>query len=112
MRESSVDATLTRIDCADRSWAEVMSLCFAFKGDEARADVVQIEPIWGPVERYSLGERAQAASQAGTSLPTEAIQRDIWQYPPSEVSDLRQMAARDLIFRTPGAPDGNTDATG
>lgn len=101
MRESSVDAAQTRIDYADRSWAEVMSICFAFMGDTARANVLQIEPIWGPVERYSLSEKASAASQAGTSLPVEAIQRDIWQYPPAEVTDLRQMSARDLIFRTP-----------
>lgn len=109
MRESSVDAAQTRIDHADRSWAEVMSNCFAFMGDTDRADVVQIEPIWGPVERYSLSEKASAASQAGTSLPTEAIQRDIWQYPPAEVTDLRQMAARDLLFRTPAAP-GDPDS--
>lgn len=103
MRETSVDAAQTRIDHADRSWAEVMSICFAFMGDEARADVTQIDPIWGPVERYSLSEKADAASKAGTSLPTEAIQTDIWQYPPAEVANLRQMSARDLIFRTPAA---------
>lgn len=111
MRESSVDAAQTRIDYADRSWAETMSICFAFMGDEKRADVVQIEPIWGPVERYSLSEKASAASQATTSLPVEAIQRDIWQYPPAEVIDLRQMSARDLIFRTPAAT-GDSRTTG
>lgn len=101
MRESSVDAAGTRIDYADRSWAEVMSICFAFMGDSMRADVTQIEPIWGPVERYSLSEKADAAAKAGTSLPREAIQTDIWQYPPAEVENLRSMAARDLIYQTP-----------
>lgn len=112
MRESSVDAAQTRIDHADRPWAETMSLCFAFMNDAKRADVVQIEPVWGPVERYSLSEKASAAAQAGTSLPREAIQTDIWQYAPSEVATLRQMSARDMIFQPPRTPSGDASATG
>lgn len=111
MRESSVDAAQTRIDCVDRSWAEVMSNCFAFMRDTVRADANQIEPIWGPTERYSLSEKASAASQAATSLPREAIQTDIWQYAPSEVAALRQQAARDMIFLAPRQPSGNPSPT-
>ena len=101
MRESSVDAAQTRIDHADRSWAEVMATCFAFMGDKVRADVTQIEPVWGPVERYSLSEKADAASKAKTTLPDEAIQRDIWQYEPAEIPNLRSMRGADLLFQTP-----------
>lgn len=101
MRESSVDAALTRIDYADRPWAEVLANCFAFMGDAARADVTQIEPIWGPVERFSLSEKASAASQARTTLPDAAIQTDIWQYAPAEVPTLRAMRGADLLFQSP-----------
>lgn len=111
MRESSVDAAQTRIDCADRSWCEVMSNCFAFMGDDLRADANGIEAIWGPTERYSLSEKASAAAQAATSLPREAIQTDIWQYAPSEVANLRQQAARDLIFQTPRVTGGDAGST-
>lgn len=116
MRESSVDAAMTRIDYADRSWAEVMATCFAFMGDTVRADVTQIEPIWGPVERYSLSERADAASKAKTTLPDAAIQTDIWQYAPADVPVLRAMRGADLLFQAPSlsAPtstEGASDGT-
>ena len=104
MRESSVDAAQTRIDHADRSWAGVMADCFVFMGDEERADTTQLEAIWGPVERYSLAEKASAASQAKTTLPDQAIQRDIWQYPPAEIPYLRTMKAADMMFQQPGQP--------
>lgn len=109
MRESSVDAAGTRIDYVDRPWATVMATCFAYMGDDERADVTKVKPIWGPMERYSLVEKAQAAAAARTTLPDSAIQTDIWQYPPAEVPELRAMRAADLIFLRPGqAPDGAT----
>lgn len=119
MRETSVDAAGTRIDHADRSWAEVMSTAFAFMGDNQRATLADIEPIWGPTERYSLSERADAASKAKTTLPDEAIQTDIWQYAPADIPNLRAMAGKDLIFQAPQAPSavpplqlgGATDGT-
>lgn len=101
MREEHVYAVEACRDHADGSWAEVMATCFAFMGDEERAQVEQIEPIWGPAERYSLAEKADAASKADKSLPLEAIQRDIWQYDPAEIPNLRVMRGRD--FLTAGA---------
>ena len=102
LREQHVYAVEACRDSVDRSWAEVMATAFAFMGDLERADATQIEPIWGPAERYSLQEKADAASKAATSLPREAIQRDIWQYAPAEVQELRTLTGRD--FLTSGAP--------
>lgn len=95
-----------RRDRADGSWAETMSLAFEFDGDDTRSDVTQIETIWGPIERYSLAQKADAAQKANPKvpLPSEAVQRDIWQYDPAEIPGLRQMAGRDLIFQAPGQP--------
>jgi hypothetical protein len=67
MREKEVDAAQECIDYADGSWAELMSTAFAFMDDEERADIAQLEPMWGPVERYSLSEKAEADSKAGSS---------------------------------------------
>ena len=106
MRESSVDAALCRIDHADRSWAEVIATGFAFMGDDARSDPTGVEPIWGPTERYSLAEKADAASKASTSLPVEAIQTDIWQYPPAEIPNLQAMRGRDVLFQIPDLSRG------
>ena len=102
--------------CEDRrdrfapSWAEVMSLAFLFGGDAKRSDVEQIEPQFGPIVRYSLTEKSNAASQAKTTLPDEIIQRDIWQYEPAEVQEIRRMRGRDLLNQ-PQVPGGNPNAT-
>lgn len=101
MREAHVYAVESCRDHVDRPWAEVMATCFAFMGETKRADAESIDPIWGPVERYSLAEKADAAAKAGKSLPLEAIQRDIWQYTPAEIQQLRIMRGRD--FLTAGA---------
>jgi hypothetical protein len=80
-----------------------LACAFEQKGDSQRADLAQIETIFGPVERHSLQQKASAASLANTSLPREAIQRDIWQYPPAEIADLRLMTGRELLFVKPTA---------
>ncbi len=97
MREEHVYAVEACRDQVDRPWATVMAMCFAFMGDTKRSKPEDIEPIWGPSERYSLAEKADAASKAGTTLPNEAIQRDIWQYDPAEIPNLRIMRGRDFL---------------
>lgn len=103
MREQHVYAVENRRLHADRPWALVMAGCFALMGDKKRAVASKIEPLWGPAERYSLAERADASSKA-ERLPTEAVLRDIWQYDPAEIPTLRQLAGRDLLTRPGLAP--------
>lgn len=105
IREEHVYKIENRIDHAGAGWARTMSLAFLFSGDASRADVTQIEPIWGPVERFSLAQRADAAAKAKDSLPVEAIQRDIWQYAPAEIPNLREMRGRDVYYQ-PVTPTG------
>jgi hypothetical protein len=105
MREEHVGAVEACRDYAEGGWAEVMATAFAFMHDDKRADVTKLKPIWGPVERFSLSERADAASKAITTLPRAAIQTDIWQYPPAEVARLRQQAGADLLGQ-PAQPNG------
>jgi hypothetical protein len=115
MREQQTFAVKACIRHVDREWAAVMADCFAFMGDKERSQVEQIEPIWDPIERFSLAERADAASKAATSLPREAIQRDIWQYAPAEIPNLRILEGRDFLTNgggqpQPPAPAGGTGA--
>lgn len=98
MREEHVYAVEACRDHADRPWADVMATAFAFMGDTERAKAEAIEPLWGPVERFSLSEKATAAAQASTTLPREAIQRDIWQYAPAEIPNLRVLDGRDFLL--------------
>lgn len=99
MRESHTDAVGACRAYAAKGWREFQATAFAFTEDaeyRRRADEAEIQVLWGPAERYSLAERADAASKA-QDLPTEARWRDIWQYDPSEIKSLRALAGRDLL---------------
>lgn len=98
LREEHTAKCEDRLDRFDHSWAKSMSLAFAFAGDEARADLAQIESMWAPILKYTLTDRAQAASQAVSTLPLEIIQRDIWQYEPAEVQEIARMRGRELLL--------------
>jgi hypothetical protein len=100
-KEEHLTQVEDRRDRAENEWAKTLATTFAFEGDTARADVTKIEVIWGPLERYSLAQKGSAAAQAKDSLPKEAIQRDIWQYDPAEIPQLRTMAGRELLFIQP-----------
>lgn len=97
MREEHVYAVEACRDHAEAGWAEVVATAFAFMGEDERAQQSQIEPIWAPIERYSLSEKASAAVQSRDILPIERIWTDIYQYPPSEVINLRQLQGRDRL---------------
>jgi hypothetical protein len=97
MREEHLYKIGDRIARVDRRWAQTMGNAFAMQGDEQRADIGQIESIWGPHERFSLAQRADAASKVRGILPTEAIWTDILQYSPKDVARLRELRGRDLV---------------
>lgn len=112
MREKEVDGTEECCDYAEGSWAEVMATAFAFMGDTDRADVAQIEPMWAPLQRYTLQEKAEASSKAGR-LPLERQWTDIWQYDPAEVPIMRQQLGADLLTNpvtTPATQPGAVPA--
>lgn len=111
MREEHVNKILDRRDRAEGAWARTLAMAFAFQGDTVRSDISQIDCLWGPIERHSLGEISQAVSQLKGSLPREAIWTDIMQYAPAEVQDrLRPMwaaeQAEQLLFGPPAAGAG------
>ncbi|MCM0622501.1 phage portal protein [Nocardioides bruguierae] len=115
MREEHVNKVQDRRDRTEGSWAETLAMAFLFQGDTERADVSQIECLWAPIERFSLGEMSQAASQLAGILPREAIWTDILQYSPADVQErLRdQWAAQqatDLLYAATSAT--STGATG
>lgn len=98
-REEHVYDIEDRRDRADSGWAETLAMAFEFQNDTERADVAKIEPIWGPAERFSLSERADAASKLYKILPNEAILTDVLQYAPADVADrLRALRGADLLY--------------
>ena len=110
MREESVVTVEDRQKRVDPEWRSVMADLFSFvEGDnraeaQARADVTLIECDWAPIERYSLEQRANAASQVAQVYPREAIWTDVMQVQPNRVPDLRSLAGRDLLFQPPQIP--------
>lgn len=100
LREEHVYKVEDRRDRADGAWAETIAMAFLFQGDTERADVRQIQTIYGPVERFSITERASAASSLKGTLPWEAIMTDVLQYEPADVQErLRSQRASDLLFQ-------------
>lgn len=103
-KESELGATDACIDHATVAHAEVLSIAFEFMGDQARADIAQIEPMWAPTERYGLTEMAEA--DAKSSLPRAEKWTRIWQYAPADVKRLRQLEGQDLLTQPTSAPAG------
>lgn len=112
MREEHLYKVEDRLDRVSPRWARTIATAFAFQGDTERADVAAIEAIWGPIERFSLAQMADAAAKVDGILPVEAIWTDVLQYAPDEVPNLRALRGRDLLFSglsggsggTPGQP--------
>lgn len=105
LREEHTFKCEDRRDRLSGGWARMMSLAFLFAGDKERARLDAIEPMWAPVVRYSLSEKGSAAAQAKDSLPLDVIRRDIWQYAPAEVQEMRNLDGRDLMTRLDAAGD-------
>lgn len=94
-----------RIDRANGPWARTMGMSFGFQGDRVRSDVTGIDPLWGPTQRYSLAQMADAGQKAKGILPIEVIQTDIWQYSPADVVErLRPLRARDALYEDQPTP--------
>lgn len=102
-REGAVFRTEDRMTRAGACWASTMSLAFEMAGDTARAELAQIEPLWKPVERFSLSERYSANVQAKTGdVPWRTRMTDILGFSPDQVARMELERATDL-FLTPEA---------
>lgn len=103
LREEHTFKCWDRRDRLSGGFSRLMSLALEFEGDTERAKLEDIEPMWAPVVRHSLSEMGSAAAQAKESLPVDIIRRDIWQYSPSEVQEMRNLDGADLLRRLSGS---------
>jgi hypothetical protein len=97
MREEHLFKINDRIERVDPRHSEVMAALFAFSGDTARADVTQIRTMWGPIERYPLEAKADAASKVKGIMPNEWIWTEIMQVHPSELPRIRTLMGRQQM---------------
>jgi hypothetical protein len=105
-REGLIFKTGDRIVETDDPLELVMSHAFRFAGDEARARRSDMEVLWAPPERFSLAERADAASKA-QDIPWRTRMRDIWQRTPQEIERMETERATDALLAPQPVPAVN-----
>ena len=99
-REGLVFKAEDRIARATSGWSKVMSLMFRWLGDQERANLLDLEPIWKPAERYSLAERADANSKF-QDIPFRSRMSLIGQFSPAEVAQMEvERAGEQLLIET------------
>lgn len=106
-REGLIYRVEDRLTIASAGLAQAMSLAFETMGDQTRADVSQIETIWAPIERLSLGERYSAASQAvAAGLSPQTVRREVLHFSPQQLEQASEddALARILAPRPPQRP--------
>ena len=111
-REGLVFKTEDRIARATPGWSKVMSLLFRWMGDEERAALLDLEPIWKPAERYSLAERADANSKF-QDVPFRSRMSIIGQFTPAEIAEMEvQRAGETLLTEALLGPAPETSPVG
>lgn len=96
-REGLVFKTEDRIARVTPGWSKVMSLMFRWLGDEVRATLLDLEPLWKPAERYSLAERADANSKF-QDIPFRSRMAIIGQFSPAEIAEMEIERAGEAIL--------------
>ncbi|MCH9835716.1 phage portal protein [bacterium] len=98
-REGLVFKTEDRIARASAGWSKVMSLVFMWLGDDTRAALLDLEPLWKPAERYSLAERADANTKFA-DVPFRSRMSLIAQFSPAEIEEMEsEKASESLVAR-------------
>jgi hypothetical protein len=96
-REGLVFKAEDRIARASAGWSKVMSLIFKWLGDDVRANLLDLEPLWKPAERYSLAERADANVKFA-DIPFRSRMSLIAQFSPAEIEEMEvEKASESLI---------------
>lgn len=96
MREGLVFKAEDRIARAKASWEQTLSIAFRFAGDDERANLSQLKSLFRDPQRYSLQERADAATKA-TDLPLDERLVSIWGKSPADLPGLRAQRSADLL---------------
>jgi hypothetical protein len=99
-REGLVFKAEDRIARASSGWSKVMSLMFRWIGDNERASLLDLEPLWKPAERYSMSERADANSKF-QDIPFRSRMSLIGQFSPAEIAQMEvERAGEQLLIET------------
>lgn len=75
---------------------ELFKMAFAFAGEVDRT--ANIELLWGPVESFSLGEKANAVAQTRGVLSRPRQLQDIMEMTPDQIQQNEQELQQDAIL--------------
>lgn len=104
-REGLVFKAKDRLLQLGEPWEDVMSLAFLFQGDEQRAKRGDMEVIWASPENFSLAERYDAASKAGSAgVPWRTVMSDILQFSPQQIDRMEAERATDMFLASIAQP--------
>jgi hypothetical protein len=104
-REGLVFKTNDRIVQTGESWENVMSIAFAFAGDEVRANRRDMEIVWASPERFSLASQYDAATKAqAAGVPWRFIMSQVLQLSPQMIDRMAAERASDLFAMMAAAP--------
>lgn len=80
-----------------------MACAFLFAGDETRADVGSMHIDWAAPDRFSLSEKADAASKAmAGGMTWRATMEEVWQFSPTQIEEMEK-DRREEALRAQGA---------
>ena len=96
-REGLVFKAEDRINRVTPGWAKVMSLMFSWIGDDERAQLLDLEPLWRSAERYSLSERGDANSKF-QDIPFRSRMSLIGQFSPAEIAEMETERAGEALL--------------
>jgi len=97
-REGLVFKAEDRINRVTPGWSKAMSLMFRWLGDDERASLLDLEPMWQRAERYSLAERADANSKF-QDIPFRQRMTLIGQFPPGVIDEMEVERRGEQVFR-------------
>lgn len=96
-REGLVFKAEDRINRVTPGWSKAMSLMFRWVGDEERASLLDLEPMWQRAERYSLAERADANAKF-QDIPFRQRMSLIGQFPPGVIDEMEVERRGEQVF--------------
>lgn len=94
-RETLTFKVETRMDRWELQHETVAELIFATEGDEERAVPGTVEIMWGPADRPSMSERANAIAQTTGVIPHYHQMTEIWGFDPATADRAMTMLKED-----------------
>jgi hypothetical protein len=88
-RESLVFKVEDRIERCSPLWAEVMAMIFTAMGDTERADLANIQTLWGNADRLSFAEKADAVNKLQNVLPWRSLMKIVMDLDPQTIERMQ-----------------------